>query len=112
MSKLIKKCEKDLLLLSKANKNKKRKIIRDSKTCLIKAISEISKNCIHGNVNMSECLRRKLKKYRELITILSGKKYSLEKKRNIIIQKGTGFLSLLIPVAIETAREIYEKLRR
>ncbi len=41
MSELMKKCESELKILAKANVTQRRKILNNSKKCLIKAISEL-----------------------------------------------------------------------
>ena len=101
------KCEKDLKFLSNASDYKKREIIHNCKKCLIKAIAEISKNCLVGNISMNKCKKIKLRRYNKLLKFLSMKSSSLNIKRKAILQTGTGFLNILLPLALETLATIY-----
>jgi hypothetical protein len=111
MSQLMKKCESELTILAKANDAQRRKILKNSKKCLIKAISEIVLNCLLGNIPMNECRRNKLKIYKNLLKKLANRTTSLDFKRKLILQKGSGFLSILLPVALEAFRFVYNKLK-
>jgi hypothetical protein len=111
MSELIKKCEKDLVNLSKASRTEKIKIVKKCKKCLLKAISEIVRNCLLGNISMNTCQRSKLKRYRKILNLISKRSIPLEKKRLLIIQKGAGFLSILLPIALETVKFLFEKFK-
>ena len=96
---LIKKCENELRKLKNCkNIKERRQIIRNSDNCLIDAISEIAKNCILGNLKLKNCEFNKIKQFRRPIEKLS-KKIPIEKRKNIIIQKG-GFLNILIPATL------------
>jgi hypothetical protein len=111
MSELMKKCESELKILAKANATQRRKILKNSKKCLIKAISEIVLNCLLGNISMNECRRNKLKKYKTLLNKLANRTTSLNFKRKLILQRGSGFLSILLPVALEAVKFLYDKFK-
>jgi hypothetical protein len=111
MSELLVKCENELRSLAKASKQDQIKIIKRSKKCLIKAISEIVRNCLLGNIPMNSCRKNKLKHYKKLLKSISRRSLPLEKKRTLIIQHGTGFLSLLLPIALETVKILIENLK-
>lgn len=106
---LILKCKSELKNLSKANTIKKRKLILKSfDNCVITAIAEISSNCLSGNVPLSTCNYKKLRKYKTILRQLAKKNISISKKKNIIIQKG-GFLNILIPAAISLLTTVIER---
>jgi hypothetical protein len=111
MSELIKNCESELKFLSKANAAQRRKVLKNSRKCLIKAISEIVLNCLLGNIPMNQCRRNRLKKYKKLLNKLANRTTSLNSKKKLILQKGSGFLSILLPVALEAFRFMYNKLK-
>jgi len=102
MSNLIINCEKELIKLYTLKNNKERtKLLKKSRKCLIKAISEIVHNCLAGNIPMTQCKRNKLKRYRKILKKLGDKELSLNSKRNLLVQKGSGYLTVLIPIALE-----------
>jgi hypothetical protein len=105
---LIFKCKKDLQQIRKCKTiRERRKFIRNSKKCFIDAISEISKNCLIGNLPLNKCQFKYLKNYRTVLRKLS-KKSPTKKRRNIIIQKG-GFLNILIPTALYLLKKTFEE---
>ena len=107
--KLILKCQNELVQLSKLKSRKeKNKLIKKVNNCVIKAIAELSHNCLIGNVPLSSCNYKKLGKYKNTLRKLSDKKISLNSKRKIIKQKG-GFLNILIPSVLALLSTVIEK---
>jgi len=99
MKRLI-KCKTELIKLNKAKSIKHRNILIDkSKKFVIDAISEISLNCLKGNIPLSQCQYKNLKQYRNILKVLSRKNVNLKKKKKIIAQNG-GFWTYLIPPAL------------
>lgn len=84
-----------LYALHRADPKLRNAMIKNSKPDLIKALAEISFNTLNGNVQHSQMLRNKLKKYKSKLRCLACSKRSIKAKRNILVQKG-GFLPLLI----------------
>ena len=75
------------------------KIISKCKSPQINAISEIAYNFLKANLTDNRKVISKLKPYKKLIKILSLKKTSLKKKRNILKSpKGGSILSILVPL--------------
>ena len=96
---LIKRCEPELKKLSKCQSIKdRRKCLRQAKTCVVNAISEISKNFLVGNLKLNKKKIEKLRKHRKAIELIS-KRRPVEIRRKEIIQRG-GYLNLLIPGAL------------
>lgn len=94
------KCRKELQEFSKNKSPKKREqLVNSAKDCVIDAISEISSNCLKGNIPLNKCKYSKLKKYKNALRNLQKPNLSRRTKRNIISQKG-GFLQILIPAAL------------
>lgn len=97
---LIKECESDLRKIFKVKNSRERnKLIESVKNCVINAISEISLNCLKGNIPLSECNYNKLKRYKKVLRTLAKHTFPIYKKRILIKQKG-GFLNILIPAAL------------
>ncbi len=93
----ISKCKENLKKLSSLkSKNQRDKLIKKLKSSEINSISEISKNCLLGNIPLKNCEFNKLKKFSKYLRLLAKKTISQKKKRRILIQKG-GFLNILIP---------------
>ncbi len=111
MSDLLVKCEKQLIKLSNSSNSEKKLIIKRCRKCLIKAISEIVRNCLIGNIPMDDCRKNKLKRYKKLLIALARKSKPLELKRSLILQKGTGFLSILLPIALETVKILIDRFK-
>lgn len=77
-----------LLILRKANKN------------IIRCICECALNVLLGNVALSDKEKKQLQKYAGVLRQLADKNKKTNKKKQIIVQHGSGaFLpSLLLPV--------------
>jgi hypothetical protein len=91
-------CLPDVSVIAKANgKNERLKLVNKAKRCVINAISEIAHNCLKGNIPLTECKKKKLKRYQKTLRLLAKpKSITLTKKRELIGQRG-GFLNLLLP---------------
>ena|ERR1700712_2868692 len=92
-------CIPELEALAKVRGKKREIFISKAKNCIINAVSELAKNCLHGNINLNECQFDKLKKYQNILRKINTKKTSIKKRRELMIQNG-GFLPLLIPPAL------------
>ena len=93
------KCAKELdELVNEKNPIERNKLITKVKDCVIDAISEIAKNCLAGNIPLSEDNFNNLKKYQNILRLIS-KNIPVEKRRTLIVQKG-GFIDLLIPATL------------
>ena len=85
-------------LVNEKNPIERKKLLNKVKDCVIDAISEIAKNCLAGNIPLSEEDFNNLKKYQNILRLIS-KNTPVEKRRNLIVQKG-GFIDYLIPAAL------------
>lgn len=93
--------EQNLELLKVIGKSKNPKqIIKKASNRVIKALCECILNVIRGNVPITRTQREKLSSHKSCLRKLSDKKVPLYKKRRILVQKGDGFLSLLLPTAV------------
>lgn len=93
------KCTKELDELVKETNSKNRvKLLKRVEDCVINAISEIAKNCLSGNIPLSEEDFKNLSKYHNILRKISQKS-SVKNRRKLIVQSG-GFIDTLIPSAL------------
>src|SRR5215510_2409067 len=85
-------------LLSKATPELRKAIISKCGPELLKCISEVAVNVLKGNVQLSSCSKKKLKKHRGQIRKVADKKVSAATKKKILVQKGGFLLPLLSAV--------------
>lgn len=94
-------CKKDVEYLKILGKSRKKvAILKDCPNSLIKSVCECVLNLLSGNIPITGLQKKKLVPYKRTLRRLSDKKVPLFKKRRILIQKGEGFLSILIPAAV------------
>lgn len=98
--KRIKENRQLLDLISKCKNSKDRKVfLQKGSDEFIKAIIEIVLNVLKGNVDLTEKIKKKLKKYKRVMRKIICPKVSLKFKRRVLIQKG-GFLNVILPALI------------
>ena len=95
----VKDCIPELEKLAKARGENRVKFIAEAKSCIIKAVSELAKNCLVGNIPLEKFVLDKLKKYQNVLKILCKKTTSIEAKRKLLV-RDRGFLRILIPPTI------------
>lgn len=79
-------------------------------TC-IKAICECCLNALRGNIPLSKQQKNKLRSHKATLRNLAYKKVPLSRKRNLLVQKGSGILSFLIPAAITALTSFFHGAR-
>lgn len=89
----------DLLKVISTSKNPKQ-IIQKVPNSIVKSLCECVLNVLHGNVPLTKTQINSLSKHKTCLRKLSDKKVPLYKKRKLLVQKGDGFLSILLPAAI------------
>ena len=99
MSAVVKRALPLLKVLVDAPKLKKA-IIKHAPTDLVTAISEIVLNLIKGVIKLTAHQKKRLSRYKKELLALAKKKVSLGKKRKILVQKGGGVVSILVPLAL------------
>jgi len=83
-------------------------ILANSKGELVKTLSECSLNLLRGNVKLTPCQKRKLRKYWAHLRKLADKRVSLTSKKNAIVQRG-GFLLPLLGAVLPTTASLLFK---
>lgn len=89
----------ELLKLISKSKNPK-PILRKCSNSVIKTLCECAVNVIRGNVSLTKKKKNRLSSYKQSLRKLSDKSIPLYKKRQLLVQRGDGFLSILLPAAI------------
>ena len=89
-----------LKVLVDASPKLKKAIIKHAPTDLVTAISEIVLNFIKGVIKLTAAQKKRLSRYKKELLALAKKKVSLGKKRKILVQKGGGIVSILVPLAL------------
>ena len=89
---------KHLKLLNKTKK--KSAFLKKCPNTVIKGVCECALNLLKGNISITKRQKNKLIPYKRVLRRLGEKKVPLFKKRRLLVQKGEGFLSVLIPAAI------------
>ena len=101
-----------LTLLSKSKSAAKRKFLMDNCSPQdIMAISESCQNLLHHNICVTKKQLEKLRKNKDDIRSLADKNVSIENKKDIVTQRG-GFLSVLLPLAIEAIVQIIKNKKK
>lgn len=98
-----------LKLLGKA-KNKAA-LLRKCPNSLIKCVCECALNLLKGNVPITPRQKNRLTPYKRTLRRLGNKKIPLFKKRRLLVQKGDGFLSVLIPAAVSILSTLFHGVR-
>ena len=100
MSAVVKRALPLLKVLVDATPKLKKAIIKHAPTDLVTAISEIVLNLIKGVIKLTAHQKKRLSRYKKELLALAKKKVWLGKKRKILVQKGGGVVSILVPLAL------------
>lgn len=91
-----------LQALCHLNKEQRVAVLRRADTSLIRCICECALNILQGNIPVKLSQKNKLKRYKKVLRTLATPKKSINKKKNLIVQKGGGFLPLLLAPILGT----------
>lgn len=108
MSRRINKYKHHLKFLSVCDNKTCKQILKNSNKELINCICECAVNILQGTVPLSSQEKKKLSKHKRNLRRLSTKSTSIDKKKQII-QKGNGFLPLLLGPVISALGSILFK---
>src|SRR5215469_4562213 len=87
-----------LELLRKVKPKLRRAILLNCGPGLLKSVGECALNVLRGNVKLTKCSRRKLRKHKDVLRKIADKKVKIDNKRKIIVQRGGFLLPLLSAV--------------
>ena len=100
MKRIRSKCQ-SLHVLKDARPKLRRAILANSKKELLNSVCECDLNVLQGNVKLSNCKKRKLRKFRRQLRTVADRHVPLARKKKLIIQSG-GFLVPLLSVVLPT----------
>ena len=95
-------------LLKTAPPKLRKAILANSKSEVVKTLSECSLNLLRGNVKLTPCKKKKLQKHRVHLRKLADKRVSLTSKKKAIVQQG-GFLLPLLGAVLPTIASLIFK---
>ena len=98
--------------LKDAQPKLRKAIISNYDKDLVNSVCECALNLLHDNVKLSDCTRRKLRKYRRQLRTFVDRRLPLARKKMLIIQR-RGFLVPLLTAVLPTlASLIYDGLKK
>jgi len=97
-----------LQVLKTADPKLRKAILANCNSGLAKTLSECSLNLLRGNVKLTPCPKRKLRKYLLHLRKLADKRVSLSAKKKSIVQRG-GFLLPLLGAVLPTIASLLFK---
>jgi len=98
-----------LQVLKTADPKLRKAILANCKSEFLKTLSECSLNLLRGNVKLTLCQKRRLRKHRVLLRKLADRHVSLSAKKSIV-QRG-GFLLPLLGAVLPTIASLIFKSR-
>ena len=87
-------------------------IISNCDNDLVNCVSECALNLLHGNVKLSDCKRKNLRKYRRQLRTVVDRRLHLAREKKLIIQRGGILVPLLKAVLPTLASLIYDGLKK
>ena len=87
-----------LQVLKNARPKLRKAIVSNCNKDLLNSICECVLNVLNGNIRISDCTKRKLRKFRTSLRSLVDKRLPLVSKRQVIQQRGVFLLPLLSAV--------------
>jgi len=107
------KCKDKLNNIYKTkNKRRRIKLLKNLNSSEVNTISEISKNCLLGNIPLRSCEFKNLKKFSKYLRLLARKNISLKNKKKILIQRGGFLTSLIAPALALLGQYLFKKITK
>jgi hypothetical protein len=88
-----------LQLLKNSRPRERKVLLSGAENAIIKVLSEVIYNMLHGNVSLGNDKIRQLRRYKQILQTMSNRSVSLDQKRTLLHQYGGGgLLTLLLPI--------------
>ena len=87
-----------LHVLKTAEPRQRKAIVSNCKKDLVKSIRECVLNVLNGNIKLTGCSKRKLRKHEPALLKVADKRVPFSSKKKFIVQRGGFLLPLLIAV--------------
>jgi len=94
------------------NKKQYKSLVINSDKDLIYCLSNVLDNVASGRVRVKPEVLRKLRKYRSYIDQIRDHKLAYKRRKNILVQRGSGIFSALIPFVVGTLSNLVGKIFR
>jgi hypothetical protein len=94
-------------VLRKARPKLRKAIVSHCDKELVKSICECALNVLSGNLDLTDCAKRKLRKHKLVLRQVADKRVPLSSKKRLIVQKGGFLLPLLTAVLPALASYIF-----
>lgn len=88
--------------LHKLNPAQRKALLRTADNSLIRNICECALNTLEGNVALSRTQKARLVRHKQTLRRLAGNHGSWKTKKRILVQRGNGFLTLLLGPILQT----------
>ncbi|KAK2708361.1 hypothetical protein QYM36_014091 [Artemia franciscana] len=85
-------------ILAKAKPKLRRALLQNLDKDIVKAFSELCLNITNSNISMPLCQKKRCSQHRKIIRDLSVKKKNIKQKRRKLVQPGSGFFGVLLPI--------------
>ncbi len=90
-----------LCILKNCKKPMFKSIIQGANSELINTLCECVLNCLNGNVELSEIDKHSLSKHKKYLReLLKKNNNSIKRKKIILVQKGSGFLPIILSAVL------------
>lgn len=99
MSKRLQNNQPFLHLLSRSSAKRRKALIKQATKDELTSLFEICFNILRGNIPLNSYMKRKLKRERHTLRKLADKKVTIQKKKQVVNQKG-GFLGTVASLAL------------
>jgi len=97
-----------LHVLKDAKSNLRKAILSNCDRELVNSICECVLNVLNGNVKLSGCVTRKLRKHKAVLRKVADKRVPISGKKKLIVQRGGFLLPLLSAVLPALATLIFK----
>jgi len=97
-----------LHVLKTAEPRLRKAIVSNCKKDLVNTISECVLNVLNGNIKLTGCSKRKLRKHKAALRKVADKRVPLSSKKKFIVQSG-GFLLPLLSAVLPTIASLIFK---
>ena len=75
-------------------------VLRRAPPCFVRLVAETGLNILKGNLRLPKSQYRNLRPHKHLLLSLSKPGISLERKKQLLIEKKGGFLPTLVPILL------------
>jgi hypothetical protein len=94
--------------LNEARPKLRQAVISNCDKDVVHSVSECALNVLRGNVKLSDCTKRKLRKLKHQLRAVVDKRLSITSKKKLIIQRGGFLVPLMMAIQPSKATLIFD----